>query len=247
MAQQVPSCLLPPSPAPQAPPEAPSLQEPASGSGEGLGPRGPLQLPPKHQAQVPHSCAKLRLGPGRPSSSCLWPQGLLAVPARGPAGVGEQTGWCCPRGTSPPEGSHPGLTFHVKMTGLQRSQSPTARHVAHGRRGPGPPSQSCTGRPRSRAPWLANQRSGETCPPHGHGRPGSQEPALVGTTSLLTCHTWVSGPRQALPPAQPGQDPSPGFWSWAPVGTRHCPGHSWQCPGWGPLSPSLTSHCVPQC
>lgn len=86
-----------------------SRNQPAARRGAGTARAvGPVQLPPKHQTQVPHSCAKLRLGPQAAFLlSCLWPQGLLGPRSwflgapRGPCGNRGADGWCCPRRPRP--------------------------------------------------------------------------------------------------------------------------------------------------
>lgn len=109
VALQVPSLrrprFLPPSPAPG------TSRQLGRGAGTARA-VGPVQPPPKHRTQVPHSCAKPRLGPGGLWPRDCWlsrPEGLVpgSRPAV-PAGIGEQTGWCCPWRHLTPS-SDPGL------------------------------------------------------------------------------------------------------------------------------------------
>lgn len=170
------------------------------------------------------------------------PEVLVAgsLPPSGPCGSREQTGWCCPRRRLAPGGLPLRSDLPCEGDRPVKKQEPDSET-----RGPWEAWTWASLAVPSRTPvkpgaLARNPTSGETCPPHGQGRPGSQEPALVGTTGLLTCHT-------CRPPSSAWAGPFPRLLVRAPAGTRHCPERSRQCPSWGPLSPSLTSHCVPQC
>lgn len=152
-----------------------------------------------------------------------------------PAGIGEQTGWCCPRRPRPlrahtqvwPEAAGPALTSRMKMDRPAEKPEPDGETRS--------PRESWTWASLA-VPVLDAREAGHLCsqtdgpaatgPPHGHGRPGSQEPALVGTTGLLAGYTWgcraLGEPRR--PPGSAWPRPFPGSWSRAPAGTGHCPG-----------------------
>lgn len=224
MALQVPSLrrprFLPPSPAPG------TSRQLGRGAGTARA-VGPVQPPPKHRTQVPHSCAKPRLGPGGLWPRDCWlsrPEGLVpGAVQRSLRESGSRRAGAAPGGTSHPaltQDCGPALPFRTKMDRPAGKPEPDGvRRGAHGSHGPEPRSQSPSRMPEKPGtsdltPTVRQQRALPVAA--GAQAPRSRPWWVRQASSRVTPRRQARG-EPLRPPGSAWGDPSP----------SPGPGHQW--------------------